>query len=86
MATKKKDAPSTDQVVGDNEAQIEERRRRRTEAVEATQRGTGDPQKRIEDKRKRREEATTVVGDESFPPPGMDLPDGGQVPLDESEA
>lgn len=56
------------------------------DAVEATSRGTGDPQKRIDDRRKRRTEATTVVGDESFPPPGMDLPDGGQVPLDEPEA
>ena len=30
----------------------------------------------------RRTEATTVDGSESFPPPGMDLPDGSTVPLD----
>lgn len=39
----------------------------------------------IEERKRRRQEATTVVGDESFPPPGMDLPDGGQVPLDVDE-
>lgn len=48
--------------------------------------GSGDYAKdQIEEKRRRRQEATTVVGDESFPPPGMDLPDGGQVPLDVDE-
>ena len=40
-----------------------------------------DPKAEIEERKRRREEATTVVGDESFPPPGMDLPDGGTVPI-----
>ena len=37
----------------------------------------------VEERRRRRMEAVTVDGSESYPPPGMDLPDGGQVPLDE---
>ena len=40
----------------------------------------------VEEKRRRRLEATTVDGTESFPPPGMDLADGGQVPLDVDES
>jgi hypothetical protein len=56
------------------------------EATEATGRGTGNSEKRIEDKRQRRTEATTVDGTESFPPPGMDLPDGGVVPAEEDES
>lgn len=39
----------------------------------------------IETRRKAKREATTVDGTESFPPPGMDLPDGGTVPLDVDE-
>lgn len=59
MASKKSTSDeSTAQVVGDSEAQIEERR-------------------------KRKREATTVDGTESFPPPGMDLPDGGVVPFED---
>lgn len=56
------------------------------DAVEATTRGTGARDKQIEDRRQRRQEATTVDGTESFPPPGMDLADGGQVPLDPDAA
>ena len=37
----------------------------------------------IEERKRRRTEATTVDGSESFPPPGMDLPDGSTVPLPE---
>ena len=37
----------------------------------------------IEERRARKLEATTVDGTESFPPPGMDLPGGGVVPLEE---
>jgi hypothetical protein len=49
--------------------------------------GRGDRAKdQIEEKRRRRTDATTVDGSESFPPPGMDLPDGGQVPLDVDES
>jgi hypothetical protein len=45
--------------------------------------GEGDYAKEtIAERRRRRTEATTVDGSESFPPPGMDLPDGGMVPLD----
>ena len=48
--------------------------------------GSGDYAKdTVEERKRRKQEATTVVGDESFPPPGMDLPDGGQVPLDADE-
>lgn len=54
--------------------------------ADATGRGTGARTKQIEDRQKRRQEATTVDGSESFPPPGMDLPDGGQVPLDPEES
>jgi hypothetical protein len=46
--------------------------------------GSGDYAKEnIEERRRRRTEAATVDGSESYPPPGMDLPDGGQVPLDD---
>ena len=54
--------------------------------AEETATGTGPRTKQLEDRRKRRLEATTVNGTESFPPPGMDLEDGGQVPLDADES
>ena len=41
------------------------------------------PADEIEERKRRREEATTVDGTESFPPAGMDLPDGGVVPASE---
>ena len=46
---------------------------------------TPDSGNEIEERKRRRAEATTVDGSESFPPPGMDLPDGGTVPLDEDQ-
>ena len=39
----------------------------------------------IDERRRRKQEATTVDGTESFPPPGMDLADGGTVPLEADE-
>jgi hypothetical protein len=54
-----------------------------TSGDDVTTAGAGARTKQLEDRRKRRQEAVTVTGEESFPPPGMDLPDGGQVPFDE---
>lgn len=55
------------------------------DSTEVTATGTGARTKQIDDRKNRRQEATTVDGTESFPPPGMDLADGGQVPLDPEE-
>lgn len=51
--------------------------------TDVTAAGSGAREQQLEDRRKRRQEAATVDGTESFPPPGMDLPDGGVVPADE---
>lgn len=49
--------------------------------------GSGDRAKdTIQERVDRKRDAATVDGSESFPPPGMDLPDGGQVPLSEDES
>jgi hypothetical protein len=48
--------------------------------------GAKTAQQEIDERKRRKTEATTVVGDESFPPPGMDLPDGGVVPLEEESS
>lgn len=56
-----------------------------TGGEDVTAAGTGARAQQLEDRRKRRLEAETVDGTESFPPPGMDLPDGGVVPADEGD-